>query len=124
MDASTVEPNAGRDPPAPFGSHNLFCWWRPIACATWPVGMRASGRYAASCESGHCALTGNQATSKLEGQLSILLDHVFGARASSNHLRAGRGCREPSTMHSTAATPLWRSLSPARWRVSRLHVTA
>lgn len=38
----------------------------------------ASGRYQARCEQGHCALTGDQATSKLQGQIFTLIDYVLG----------------------------------------------
>lgn len=39
----------------------------------------ATGRYQAKCEQGHCALTGDQATSKLQGQIFTLLDYVIGS---------------------------------------------
>ena len=39
----------------------------------------ATGRYRAKCEQGHCALTGDQATSKLQGQIFTLLDYVIGS---------------------------------------------
>jgi hypothetical protein len=47
------------------------------------TGMRtrwsgASGRYQARCGEGHCALTGDQATSKLQGEIFTLLNYVIG----------------------------------------------
>ncbi|GAA1651065.1 DUF559 domain-containing protein [Catellatospora bangladeshensis] len=41
----------------------------------WSV---SSGRYAASCDNGHCALRGNEATSKLEGNIFATLDFALG----------------------------------------------
>lgn len=41
-------------------------------------GPGTTGQYQASCEHGYCALSGHQATSKLEGQIFTLLDYVFG----------------------------------------------
>jgi hypothetical protein len=41
-------------------------------------GSGTTGQYQASCEQGHCALTGRRATSKLEGQIFTLLDYVLG----------------------------------------------
>lgn len=38
----------------------------------------ATGRYQARCGDGHCALTGDQATSKLQGEIFTLLDYVIG----------------------------------------------
>jgi very-short-patch-repair endonuclease len=41
-------------------------------------GPGTTGQYLASCEHGYCALSGRQATSKLEGQIFTLLDYVLG----------------------------------------------
>ena len=49
----------------------------------------ATGRYQAKCEQGHCALTGDQATSKLQGQIFTLLDYVIG---SGHHDVRGFAC--------------------------------
>jgi hypothetical protein len=38
-----------------------------------------TGRYQANCERGLCALTGSQATSKLQGEIFTLLDYVLGS---------------------------------------------
>lgn len=37
-----------------------------------------AGRYQAKCGQGHCALTGDQATSKIQGEIFTLLDYVIG----------------------------------------------
>lgn len=38
----------------------------------------SAGRYQASCGEGHCALTGDRASSKIEGQIFTLLNYVLG----------------------------------------------
>jgi hypothetical protein len=50
----------------------------------------AAGRYQARCEQGHCALTGGQATSKLQGQIFTLLDYVLGPGKPDVRTWAGR----------------------------------
>jgi len=50
-----------------------------------------TGRYQAKCGRGLCALAGDQATSKLQGDLFALLDYVIGGGAQD--VRAGTGTR-------------------------------
>jgi hypothetical protein len=54
----------------------------------------ANGRYRPRCENGACAITGGRATSKLEGQIFTLLDHVVGPGEQDVHVRLhGRAAR-------------------------------
>jgi hypothetical protein len=50
-----------------------------------------TGRYQAKCGHGLCALTGDQATSKLQGELFTLLDYVIGG--GDQDVRVGMGGR-------------------------------
>jgi hypothetical protein len=49
-----------------------------LSAAMRPLPVGANGRYTATCEEGICILTGNVATSKLEGKIFTLLDYVLG----------------------------------------------
>jgi hypothetical protein len=50
----------------------------------------ATGRYQGKCEQGHCALTGDQATSKHEGEILTLLKYVIGRGRGDVKVPGGR----------------------------------
>jgi hypothetical protein len=50
----------------------------------------ATGRYQGKCEQGHCALTGDQATSKHEGEIRTLLKYVIGHGRGDVKVPSGR----------------------------------
>jgi hypothetical protein len=50
----------------------------------------ATGRYQGKCEQGHCALTGDQATSKHEGEILTLLKYVIGHGRGDVKVPGGR----------------------------------
>src|ERR1035441_6469422 len=50
----------------------------------------ATGRYQGKCEQGHCALTGDQATSKHEGEILTLLKYVIGHGRGDVKVPSGR----------------------------------
>ncbi|MGD0247209.1 MAG: hypothetical protein ABSB59_43755 [Streptosporangiaceae bacterium] len=50
----------------------------------------ATGRYQGKCEQGHCALTGDQATSKHEGEIRTLLKYVIGHGRGDVKVSSGR----------------------------------
>jgi hypothetical protein len=49
-----------------------------------------SGRHVAACDNGRCALTGNEASSKLEGHCFVLLNAVLGGGLQDVQLNRGR----------------------------------
>lgn len=49
-----------------------------------------TGRYQGKCEQGHCALTGDQATSKHEGEILTLLKYVIGHGRGDVKVPGGR----------------------------------
>lgn len=75
------------------GAHG---WSTGMSAAVVMVfGMRtrwsgATGRYQARCEQGHCALTGDQATSKLQGQIFTLVDYAIGPGHQDQRFYIGR----------------------------------
>jgi hypothetical protein len=85
-----ARPLRGRGRPVSAGRECRRLAWlagwltdRNVGAHTYGVGMTtrwsgATGRYQAKCGQGHCALTGDQATSKIEGEIFTLLDYVIG----------------------------------------------
>jgi hypothetical protein len=81
----------------------------------WTKWSGATGRYRASCGDGHCALTGGQATSKLQGQIFTLLDYVIGPGHYDKRSFAYRPIRPDMVFHAPNGRALVVEYDGAYW---------